>query len=500
MTITDDWDGARLSTAYAAMTAARPTPAGLEARALAALRTSSIRPRPASPLTGLHPVVSSFGALAIALIVVVALGSLARDGVAVPGGPPGASGAPSTPGSTGTAPSATPSILGIPVISLSELIARRTRSGAPSPEEVAVRGWMVRSNVVYDCALDPDPHVLVPHCLSPVFLMERPERSPGTATDGPSVVPVLGLDSHIEIDIPWQEPIEVIAFGHLGDHRWPTCLLAEQDACRRVFVADRIVSAESVARLPDPWRIPPSSSIEPSSDALEAISRLRAQLGDITVVSVGHVGAGLLSEIEPAVKDRGDIDSATQLHPVWVVRALVAADPEPGVVRTFIIADRPVEGPALPIWDASEDGVAPLPEREQSLRWPPRGADIVEMLFDDRPGRPPVHVAVIDKTGHLVEARAATSAEIAIRKLTTSTVSIVDLPDGRVLVHWGGSMCDDLLTLTISASDIGTPERVTVDGRRGSPCRMALVYYAVVLTFDPPVAAAELGGRYLIGP
>ncbi len=69
-----------------------------------------------------------------------------------------------------------------------------------------------------------------------------------------------------------------------------------------------------------------------------------------------------------------------------------------------------------------------------------------------------------------------------------------------VLVDWGGSMCDDGVTLTISASDAGVAERVTVDGRRGSPCRLALVHYAVVLTFDPPVAAGDLAGRYLIGP
>ncbi len=489
------WDNARLSTAYTAMTAARLTPPGLEARVLAALRTPSIRPRPAPRLRGLHPVVPSFGALAIALIVVVALGSLARDGVAVPGGSPAAPNRSinaSTPGSTPTISS----VLGIPVISVPELIDRRTRRVAPSPVEVAVRGWMVRSNVVYDCALDPDPHVLVPHCLSPVFLMERPERSPGTSTDGPSVVPVLGLDSHIEIDIPWQEPIAVIAIGHYDDHRWPTCLPAEQDACRRAFVADRIVPANaSIPGPPDPWRIPRSSSIEPSTDGLEVISRLQAQLGDISVVSVGHVAAGLLSEIEPAVKDRGEIDSAISVHPVWIIRALVEADPEPGVASTFIIADLPVSEPALPIWGASEDGVAPLPEQDVSLRWIPKGADVVELPFDVGAGRPKILVAVVDQTGHLVEARVPTANERAARDLSMRAVWVDDLSDGRVLVQWGGSMCDDRLTLTISASFT-----LAVDGRRGSPCRLALVHYAVVLTFDPAIPAADLAGRYLIGP
>ncbi len=59
-------------------------------------------------------------------------------------------------------------VLGMPVISVPELIARHTRSAPPTPEEVAVRGWMVRSNVVYDCALpDIEPHPLVPAVLGP---------------------------------------------------------------------------------------------------------------------------------------------------------------------------------------------------------------------------------------------------------------------------------------------------------------------------------------------
>lgn len=496
---TEAWDDRRLAGAYEAMTAMRPKPVGLEARTLAALRAPSIRPRPASPLTRLHPVVSSFGALAIALIVVVALGSLARDGVAVPGAEspaaPDRSIDASTPGSTPT----TSSILGIPVISVPELIARRTRGAAPSPEEVAVRGWMVRSNVVYDCALDPDPHVLVPHCLSPVFLMERPERSVGTSTDGPSVVPVLGQDIHIELDIPWVEPVAVVAIGHFGDHRWPTCRPAEQDACRRVFVADRIVADASIPRPPDPWRIPPSSAMDPRADALAALARLHARLGDFSVVSLGHVAAGLLPEIEPAVGNRDEVDSATQGQPVLVVRALVATDPDPVVARTFIIPDPPVDDGAVPIWEATEAGVALVPEPAEPLAWPPKGADVVELPFEVGAGRP-VLVAVVDQTRHLVDARAAISAEIAVRDITMNAVGIADLPDGGVLVDWGGSMCDDLLTLTISASHAGIPDRVTVDGRRGSPCRLMLAYYAVVLTFDPAVPAAELAGRYLIGP
>jgi len=506
MTMSDDWGEDRLANAYAAMTAARPAPADLQGGTLTALRTASIGRGPQPPgFARLSSVAASFGAVAIALVLVVVFTGLPHNGAAVPSAAspvaPGGSIAPSTAVSPPTG-SAVPTILGIPVISVPELIALRTRGPAPSPEEVAVRGWMIRSNVVYDCAIpDIEQHPLVPRCLAPTFLMERPERPTELTTDGPSVTPLLGPDSHMEVDIAGQEPVEVIAIGHLADHRWPTCQPAEQDACRRVFVADRIVPADaSLEGLPEPWRIPRSASSEPSTDPEDVVSRLEVLLGDITVVFMGHVAAGLLREVEPAVVDRGDIDSATQLHPVWVARALVAGDPEPGVARTFIIADRRVHEPALPIWDASEDGVAPLPEREQSLRWPPRGADIVEMPFDDEPGRPPVQVAVIDKTGKLVEARAATSAQIAVRDITMNAVGIADLPDGGVLVDWGGSMCDDLLTLTISASDAGIPDRVTVDGRRGLPCRLMLMYYAVVLSFDPAVRAEDLAGQYLIGP
>lgn len=508
MNMTDAWDDARLAAAYHAMAAARPTPRGLEARILVAIRAPSIGPRPLPfGLARLLPTAASFGAVALALVVVVALGGLPRGGAAVrtaasPATSSDRSSAPSTPGATATT-SAIPTMMGIPVVTVPELIARRTGGPPPSPEEVAVRGWMVRSNVVYRCKPDPDPHVLDPRCLSPIFLMERPERSRGITTDGPSVVPVLGLDSHIEVDIPRQEPAEVIAIGHLADHRWPTCRAAKQDACRRQFVIDRLVAAEaSVDALPSPWRIPRSSTSEPAAAPEDVISRLEALVGAITVVSRGFVEGDVLREIEPGVADPvgPDGDAAFKFRALWVVRGLVGSGPDRSVARTFLIPDVPADEPSTSAWEATERGVTPVPEPGTELPWPPEGATIVELPTDVGSGRLPVRVAVIDRTGYLVEARAATTREMAVRDITTGAVFADDLPDGRVLVQWGGSMCDDRLTLTIEALDAGTPDTLTVDGRRGSSCRLALAYYAVVLRFEPAIGAADLGGRYLIGP
>lgn len=168
--------------------------------------------------------------------------------------------------------------------------------------------------------------------------------------------------------------------------------------------------------------------------------------------------------------------------------------------------ERLTDGPSSTAWVAKVLGQREVEHHvvfdgtDDVVVWPPHGATIVELPIDAGSGRPPVRVVVVDQTRHLVGARAATSADVAIRDITTNTVGITDLPDGGVLVDWGGSMCDDLLTLTISASDAGIPDRVTVDGRRGSPCRLALIYYAVVLEFEPAIGAADLGSRYLIGP
>lgn len=254
-------------------------------------------------------------------------------------------------------------VLGIAVISVPELIARR--AAGPSPEEVAVRGWIARSNVIYDCAIHLDPrHPLIPFCDPPTFLMERSEQPDGASTQGPSVTVIIGPDVNSEVPIDWSDPREVVAIGHFDDHRWPTCPASTQLACRREFVVDRIVAAgTSGEELPDPWRFPGEAAPVPTAAPGEVIRRLEALVGEVTVLSLGFVDGDVLREIEPLVAVRGEVDALVQPQPRWVVRVLVAAGPDPAVARTFVMPDPSIGKAPITIWEIDESAVTPLRER-----------------------------------------------------------------------------------------------------------------------------------------
>lgn len=260
-------------------------------------------------------------------------------------------------------PPAAQTVLGIPLISVPELIARR--AAGPSPDEVAVRGWIARSNVIYDCAIQMDPHhPLIPFCDPPIFLMERSEQPDGVSTQGPSVAVIIGPDANEDVPITWVDPHEVVAIGHLADHRWPTCPASTQLACRREFVVDRIVAAGSSGEeVPEPWRYDGGSAADPAVEPGEAIRKLETLVGDVTVLSLGFAEGGVLHEIEPFLGNRDNVDASFEDQPRWVVRALVVAGPDPAVARTFLMPDFSVGKAPITVWEVSESGVTPLRER-----------------------------------------------------------------------------------------------------------------------------------------
>ncbi len=107
------------------------------------------------------------------------------------------------------------------------------------------------------------------------------------------------------------------------------------------------------------------------------------------------------------------------------------------VADRIVPANASLEGLPEP-WriQASEGGVGPLPASFGQPRWIPGDNEpirihVVELPIEVEPGRPSVLVSVVDQTGHVVEAGAATSAKIAVHDITTNTVWITDLPDGR---------------------------------------------------------------------
>jgi hypothetical protein len=142
---------------------------------------------------------------------------------------------------------------------------------------------------------------------------------------------MLRIDSHIEIASESGEPVEVLAVGHIADHRSATCPAAEQPECVRRFVIDRLLPAGAdIVALTDPW-----SAAAPPVDAPETVlDALMHALGPLSVASIGTLPAADLASIEPIAAD--DEPAGEQL--LWVVRALVDGSTAP---RTFVVVDGP---------------------------------------------------------------------------------------------------------------------------------------------------------------
>lgn len=451
------WDDSRLDAAFAARATAGPTPGDLTERTIA-----SVRRGPAGRSLGWRYLVPAMATVAVAAIVAVSVAGL---GAPSPRTPDAA--ATSLPSSTPDSGETTTLTMGLPVLDVAGAIA--IRDAGVDDRELAVRGWYAPHAPPRACGPKQFPasvHPLQVRCPDQLLWLtqDREQLTTMSATTtsyrGPSG---LAVSPHFDdVDMAWADPADdpyrpagLVVIGHFDDIVARQCPAAEQAACRDRFVVDRIDSIDGVEQ--------PLSVVDWVDGAeLSTPDDIRA------AVELEAPGRLILSMV--IVEGRlTDGSSST----AWIAKVLGQREVEHHVVL-----------------DGTDTFVMP----------PLNGATILELPIEVGSGQAPVRVAVIDQTGRLVNARAPSAAEKAVRDTGMRMVWADDLPDDRVLVQWGGSMCDDRLTLTISTFDAGTPFSLTVDGRRGSPCRLALVHYAVVLEFQPAIGAADLGGRYLIGP
>lgn len=246
-------------------------------------------------------------------------------------------------------PTETPPRIGeLPVTTVSGLIAA---AGSPTAGEVVVRGWLARSNAIYDCNVELDPHPLIPNCADyGLFLMDqRPAVDGGFARPTvPHVVPMLRVDAHAAVSIPLGGAIAVQAIGHVLDHRWTTCPAEAQSDCKSRFVIDRVVPADQPLGddLPTPWATPEDLPVSGSSEAVEVLSSV---VGGVTVVSIGVADPDALRAIEWLTRAKPDLQTS------WMVRALVGGNSEP-VARTFLVGD---EGHPT-VFEVTESGLVHL--------------------------------------------------------------------------------------------------------------------------------------------
>lgn len=339
------WGDDRLRTAFAALSDSQPTPTEMTDRVCAVIRADT-QTRPAVGWHRFAPVVTTATIVVVGVIGLAILGPLGNGF-----GPREATDAPPSAG-----PSTARSIADLPVLSIGELLDRES---APGPEEVIVHAWAGRAPATADCDVSATRHPLVPDCQEwYLFLMDSAEDLNGRAAPaGPSLVPMLRVDAHVAVDVPFGPPVEVIAIGHQSDHRASTCPPADGAACRARFVIDRLVApGTDLARQPTPW----ASDATPQREPERVLASLRGAVGDIALVSIGVIAEDRLARIEPIVSGN-QADS----FGMWVVRALVRAGPDPGVARTFLLPDSRrlanVDGSVSEVTGTGVVALAPLP-------------------------------------------------------------------------------------------------------------------------------------------
>lgn len=397
---------------------------------------------------------------------------------------------------------AAPRLADLRVMTVEELIAA---AEDPTPEEVIVRGWLLQTGEQVKCFPYParpcpaEDHPLIPvgaeHGLH--LAAERPPGEGGLDAGASSLVPVLRRDAHVAVRIG--TAVEVQAIGHLLDHRWTTCPAAIQAECRSRFVIDRVVGADQPLDddIPTPWAIPNDHSVDGAADAVDVV---RSVVGGITVVSIGVADAEPLRGIEPSV---GGINNG---EGAWVIRALVAGEAEP-VARTFLVGHigwftlyEVTEAGLLDRTPPVEGAPTPAPTQEATEGWPPAGVLDVAMP-EGGTGLTP-HAGVIDRTGLLLEARAAGEADLGwgVAGLASGEMAVVQAAPDTIIAYWDGTLCDDRLVLTVYADRPGdAPDRLELRGDRADLCRLARVHYGMVLRFSQAIDATTIHGWERVG-
>jgi hypothetical protein len=392
-----------------------------------------------------------------------------------------------------------PRLAELRVMTVDELIAARS---SPTPEEVIVHGWLARSNVIFDCNVDPNPHPLIAHCEDFALSLsdERVQVDRGAIVPSvPHVVPMLGVDAHSAVPVLPGTAVEVLAVGHLRDHRSATCAIEVRAECERRFVIDRVVPAGQPIddELPGPWASPSDQPVDGAGNAVEV---LRSELDGITVVSIGVADAGPLRSIEPSAENINNGEGA------WVIRALVAGDATP-VARTFLVG----HNGWYTLFEVTEEGLVdrtppvegvptPVPPEDPGASWPPDGVLDVPMP-ENTVGRAP-KAGVVDRTGLLLEARSVEEGDPPRpnRDLQAGEMAVVQSGPDTVIAHWDGTLCDDRFVLTVYGDRQGEPpSQLELRGESADRCRLALVHYGIVLRFSQPVDATTIHGWDRVG-
>jgi hypothetical protein len=386
-------------------------------------------------------------------------------------------------------------VLGLPVMSVEEAVA--IRDGGRDDRAIAVRGWFSPPLPFIRCrAPQPGAFYLEPYCGdSFAVLMRDPELLVSFPPDGMSARGPTGAHLQVEltqIDTTWYPrfergtwaPIDIVAIGHFDDRRAGWCEASKVDVCRDRFVVDRVEWADG-STLP----ISVVMEVEGAFGLVE--QSVSSAVPEGRLLSATATVPGVLERVEPSLGEGRP--GVTDESVVWSVRVLegdrsVTYIVPDGTERVYRIE---TDGRAVQV-----GGALPADQRP----WPPKG--VTEVVFPQLSTGHTTKAGVVDRTGLLVEARAATDAERPAGDLVNGTLTITQIDPETIGVYWDGSLCDDRMVLTLYGEGPSQPPLgAQLRGERAQPCRTALVHHGMVLRFSRPVEASTItGGNHMGTP
>lgn len=371
--------------------------------------------------------------------------------------------------------SAPTEVHGVPVISVSEAIARL--KGEFDDTELAVRGWYVPPSTVINCANTPaDANPLRQFCSTgSAWLMESPDvlEEPTTGDrrgpTSPALNPVILGDVQFPLGNPGFEPpqipLPVVVLGHFADRRGYAF-----DGLKR-FVVDALV-----------WRagrsIPPGGVIEYLSrveTAAVVTQRIERDLGRASAMWIRLVTPRELEATDPdAVEHIPELKTAAA---IWVARRLTVENGRT-VVRTAFT----VEGSDR-VW-TDERGGGFFLKTTIDVKLPPVTVR-------------PVTVQIIDQADAIVAARTATDEEIGrdprawISHPGPVGTGTIDVARGarpnELVIRWTGGACDTTWHL-----DVWAGPGLLLRAGDAPPCDAIGIGRGIVVTFDAAVDPAKV--------
>ncbi len=485
-----DWPDERLADAFLARAAAHPTPPDLAGATFERVRTSAPRSRSRGGLR-------SFGALAAAAAVIVAVGAFVIGQLAV------------EPGEQPTM------ALGLPVVSVTEAIA--IRDADPTDREIAVRGYFSPAQPI-SC---PAPQLGISEnpirldCpLTTQWLLENPERlvtrssnsMEGHPPQGPAFHPVFPfLDmSAVTAASVGGDPVDMVVIGHFHDRRGDPatalCGATENAACDG-FVVDGIhsvggahVASSTVIDL-EPWA--PEPRREPTWTPDDVDRLVQEAVPSFAILSRVALPGHRIRELEPSLGTGalGIID-----RPIaWVVTGLHAsASGSPPVRRTFLIVDGTAEAYETAPWDVEPNvGFVPFALVPLLLASPEpsdTAAKPITLDLVDLDGRH-LSVEIIDESGLLVSAAPVapgTPSDLPTPGNDVAVSQVADHPN-EIRLSWVGGVCDGPTRFTIRPGGRTiSQESLPSEGDPGRICIAIGIPRSLTLTFSEPVPASEV--------